>query len=200
MKKIFSVCVYSGFAITGLFLLGFALYATITLLWSKDMDDVKAANAIIVLTGSKGRIESGFDLLLANKAPRLLISGVTDGVTFDEIIDVQTITDESKKKLRQHCCIELDYVADTTETNATESAIWIKNNDITSIILVTSHLHMPRASLQFNRALPDYVDIQTYPIQNERRLSLFTSYNFWLYSAQEYIKYLGSWARIKNQK
>jgi uncharacterized SAM-binding protein YcdF (DUF218 family) len=200
MKKLFSVFIYSGFAITALLVAGFLLYASIILLWSKNAEDLNDADSIIVLTGSKGRIEAGFELLLMDKSPRLLISGVTNGVTFQEIVNARDMGRNDKQKIRNHCCIELDYIADTTETNAIESASWIQKKNIKSIILVTSYLHMPRAALQFNRALPNTVTVQSYPVRSERRLSLFTSTDFWLYSAHEYIKYLGSWVRLENQK
>lgn len=200
MKKILSICTRGALIVIALLLFGFLIYAAITLLWEKDANTIKPADSIVVLTGSKGRIEAGFDLLLNNKAPKLLISGVTQGVTFNNIVNARAMSAEKKSRIKRHCCIELDYIADTTETNATESAKWIERHNMKTIILVTSHLHMPRAQLQFNRALPDTVTIQTFPVRGERRLTLFTSLDFWLYSAHEYIKYLGSWVRIENQK
>lgn len=200
MKKLVSICLYSGAAITTLFIGGFIFFVAITLLWTPDSNTLKPADSIIVLTGSRYRIEAGFDLLLDTKAPRLLISGVTDGIPFEELVDAREMDRQTKAKIKAHCCIEIDYVADTTETNASESAKWIEDNNIKNIILVTSHSHMPRALLQFERALSPDVQIQTYPVRYEARSSLFTSREFWLYSANEYIKYLGSWLRLETRK
>lgn len=200
MKKFIAICAYSGLAITTLFIGGFLLFSTITLLWTPAPDTLEPADSLVVLTGSRHRIETGFTLLLKGKAPRMLISGVTEGVPFDELVDAREMDSEVKNKIKTHCCIELDYVADTTETNASESAKWIEANNINSIILVTSYSHMPRALLQFERALPASVTIQSYPVRYEPRSSLFTSREFWLYSANEYIKYLGSWLRLEAQK
>jgi uncharacterized SAM-binding protein YcdF (DUF218 family) len=86
----------------------------------------------------------------------------------------------------------LDYIADTTKTNAHESAKWLDQNDAQSVILVTSFSHMPRALLLFNRALPETIEIQTYPVRKQRRWDLFQSSGFWKYAAREYIKYVAT--------
>ena len=200
MKRLIAICFFSCLTVLALFIAGFLVYSAIMLLWTKENATVQQADAIIVLTGSKYRIEGGFELLLEEKAPRLLISGVTEGVTFDEIIDAREMETIDKDAIRNHCCIELDYVADTTETNASESANWIRDNNIQSIILVTSYAHMPRALLQFIQALPETVTIQTYPVRRERRWTLVMSYDFWIYAGREYLKYLASWISLEMDK
>lgn len=199
IKKLISVTIWCGLTILAFLLAGYMIYVATMLLWTKQADQIESADAIIVLTGSKHRIEDGFKLLLQNKAPTLLISGVTDGVSFQDIVDARDLSTSQKQKILNHCCIELDYVADTTQTNAKESAKWIQDNDIQSIILVTSFSHMPRAILLFNRAVPDSVTIQTYPVRKERRWELFRSFDFWHYAAREYIKYIATLPMIMEE-
>jgi uncharacterized SAM-binding protein YcdF (DUF218 family) len=182
-------------------LLGYFVYCAVILLWSTDRQDLRAHDAIIVLTGAKGRIETGFQFLLDDKAPDLLISGVINNATINDLIDTnsETLSDEQKRQLRRHCCIDLDHIADTTATNATESAKWINNNDVQSIILVTSVSHMPRAYIQFIFALDKGITITPYPYRPERRLSLVVSPEFWQYAGREYIKFGGTIIRLLQQ-
>ena len=181
----------------------FLLYACIMLLWRADADTIAEHDAIIVLTGDKGRIEYGFQLLLAGKADRLLISGVVNNLSKDIIIDQNSssISQSDINRLKNHCCIELDYVADSTVTNALETNKWITDNDIESIILVTSYYHMPRSYYLFHRALDDAIRVTAAPYREEERLlNMITSKSFWYRAKDEFIKFGGSLIRMEYQK
>lgn len=197
IKRILRKSFLAGLSFIALVTVGFFLYAAITLIWTGDKDDLKDHDAIIVLTGSQGRIEKGFELLLDKKAPQLLISGVLKPYALSEIVNARKMPQVEKTKIKRHCCIDLDYVATTTAENAIESAKWIQKKNVKSIILVTSAAHMPRARLQFDRALDGTVQITSFPVRVKRRLSLVMSVDFWLYAAREYSKYIGSWFRLE---
>ena len=143
---------------------GYVIYCAIILTWSPP-SDIKPHSSIVVLTGAKGRIETGFDLLLGNNAPKLHISGVRQNVTFNNLIEKNSdnLTKLEVRKIKKHCCITLDYVADTTETNAIETAKWVQDNNIKNFILVTSASHMPRAYLLFHCLMPRDVKFTAYP-------------------------------------
>lgn len=189
-----------GFAI--LFLTGFFIYVGIIIAWTPPSAlPINGHDAIIVLTGDKGRIEKSFELLLDKTAPVLLISGVLKNSTHDNIIDNNSsrLSNYSIQDLKNHCCIVLDEVAITTETNANESARWMKENHIKSIILVTSDYHMPRSYMQFHKAVDNDIMITPFPVRNQPRLNHLFSRRFWHYSAIEYIKFGGTIIRLEHQ-
>lgn len=198
-KSLAKILVVGGTAIAIAILMGFFIYAATILVWNKPAAHKVTADAIIVPTGARGRIEKGFELLLESAAPRLLISGVRENITFSDIVFSVDIPKAKKNDIHDHCCIDIDYIADTTETNAIESAKWIQKNNVQSIILVTSSSHMPRAYLQYRNALPNDVTITPFPVRTDARSNLVMSRDFWLYAGREYIKYLGSWLRLERK-
>ncbi len=200
IKFIFKALALAFIICSSVVFAGYLIYCSAILIWSPP-NTLDNHDAIIVLTGSKGRIETGFELLIDNHAPKMLISGVLNQVSRDELIqnNAENLTLDQLKIIQNHCCIALDYTADTTETNAIESAQWITDNDIKSIILVTSASHMPRAYLLFHRILDDTIKITTYPYQTQRRFDLVMSQEFWHYAAREYIKFGGNLIRLERQ-
>lgn len=112
-------------------------------------------DAVIVLTGSRGRIERSLEVLADKGAPRLLISGVDREVRPGELAAEFRIPDALMK-----CCITLGYEAYDTRSNALEAEDWVKRHKIHSIRLVTADWHMRRAAYELARELPDGVVIR----------------------------------------
>ena len=99
------------------------------------------------------------------------------------------------------CCIELDSISTDTYSNAFETLRWVKKNNISEFILITSNYHMPRAYLEFKYRMPN-LKIFTYPITPKKH-----NITMWLRSYQtfslifsEYCKYLVANIRIAFQK
>lgn len=203
MKKLFSsifkTLTFGGLAVALTVITGFFIYFAIIILWERSSESLPKSDAIIALTGGSERIESAFDLLLDNKAPRMLISGVLNKVSFREIVDARNVPAKDKPQILAHCCIDIDYIADTTATNATESAKWAQKKNVKTLILVTSASHMPRAYLQFSRVFAPDIAIYPFPVHDKKRSQLVMSQKFWLYALREYSKYLGSWVRLERQ-
>ena len=141
---IYQVISGSIFAVIILWSAGLVVYA-MSLPHSVENSDI-VTDAIVVPTGGSGRLIIGLELLDAGKAKRLFISGVHSEVTLSSIVhkkDAHLLT----------CCIDLGKSAADTHQNAQESAVWMNQNDYTSLRLVTGSYHMPRAMLEFNQAM-----------------------------------------------
>lgn len=109
----------------------------------------KSTDAIVVLTGGSGRLQQGLDLLAAEKAEKLFVSGVYRGVEVRELLEISRATPEELR-----CCITLGYEADNTRGNAIETRNWLQEQGYRSIRLVTASYHMPRSLFEFRRLMP----------------------------------------------
>lgn len=105
-------------------------------------------DGVVVLTGAKGRIERGLDVLGRKQAQRLLVSGVDPSVRMSELAQLK----EAPPGLFR-CCVDLGKEAIDTRTNADEAARWLERHGYKSVRLVTTDWHMPRARLELRRAV-----------------------------------------------
>lgn len=103
--------------------------------------ETEKTDALVVLTGGRGRIEYGVSQYRLGLAERLFISGVEKG--------------NALKGLLAGTEAELGFGARNTIGNAMEVGGWMRANNLHSLRLVTTHYHMPRALLEFRYALPD---------------------------------------------
>lgn len=132
-------------------------------------------DAVVVLTGGKGRLKRGLAMLEAGSARRMLVSGVDKGTTRRDLAAAAGI---SKKRLAK---TDLGYEAIDTRSNAEETARWVTKNDIRSIRLVTSAGHMRRARLELAQALPPGVSVLPDAVPVEPRApSIATEYSKYL--------------------
>jgi uncharacterized SAM-binding protein YcdF (DUF218 family) len=107
-------------------------------------------DAIVALTGGAQRIGDAIDLLDRGYASRLLITGVNERTSRDQIARLNP----GQRRLFE-CCVDLDYRARNTIGNAIETRRWIESHRFRSIIVVTSAYHMPRTLVELDHALPD---------------------------------------------
>ena len=133
------------------------------------------ADAIVVLTGSSGRLEVCLSLLKSGAAKRLLVSGVHPDVVKNELSQLTGAAPSLFK-----CCVDLDYAARNTFENATETANWVRTHNVDTLILVTADYHIQRSSVLFNRAMPN-INIMPYPVSGPVGFGTV---------AREYSKYL----------
>ena len=171
-------------------IIGFIVFAN-----SVDRERIEpahAADGIAVLTGGMARIDEAMKLLAKGKAKRVLITGVN-----------QATTKEQLKRLASQggqyfaCCVDIDKEALNTIDNATETAQWAALHRYGSIIVVTSNYHMPRALAELARAIPG-VTLVPYPVvDNNVHLE-----RWWTYPGttrlllSEYLKYLPALGRL----
>ncbi len=122
--------------------------------------DPPVSDGVVALTGaSDARIMAAMKLLESGKARRMLVSGVNPLATRKDMKGVVKATQKV-----YDCCVDLGYQATDTIGNARETAHWANAQGYTSLILVTSDFHMPRAMLELKAALPD-TQITAYPIR-----------------------------------
>lgn len=150
------------------------------------------ADAIIVLTGGKSRIEMAVELLAARRGERLLISGVHPS-TKREALQRITGTDP----VLFNCCVDLDRSALNTIGNAVESAKWIRAHQYKRIFIVTNNYHMPRSILELSRQVSD-VELIPYPVINTdlKNKNWIRQSDTLRVLLTEYIKYIGALAHI----
>lgn len=120
-------------------------------------------DAIIVLTGGNARVERGFSMLASGAAPVLLISGVGKDVTVRDMLMEHADATTRAAISERGASIVLDHVALTTQTNARESAQFVRERQFKSIRLITAHYHMPRSMAEMQAALPE-VEIVADPV------------------------------------
>lgn len=160
-------------------------------------DAAQPTDAIIVLTGGGDRLAEGFRLLDRGLAKKLLVSGVAQGVTLEQLIDrLGDRKDSVPTAAELGCCVTLGYAAESTVGNAEESADWLRGNGAASVRLVTANYHMLRSQLEFRRAMPD-VKVIANPVfpPEVRDRTWFLKPRTLLLLMNEYHKYLFALAR-----
>ena len=160
-------------------------------------DGEAKTDAIVVLTGGGDRLAEGFRLLDAGLSPRMLITGVAQGVTLQQVVDGMT-SDKSvvPSPANLACCVTLGYEAGNTVGNAVETAAWVRDNKVTSVRLVTANYHMKRSQLEFHRALPGITIIPHPVFPREVQDSWwFVSPRILMLLGSEYHKFIGAWGR-----
>ena len=155
-----------------LYALGFALFS-VTLAKPAEATQTEA---VVVLTGGKGRIERGMAVMKGGEAERMLISGADPSVTRADL--ARRLGPGTLKTLR--CCVDLGSEAVDTRSNAEEARRWMIKRGYTSLRLVTSDYHMRRAAYEFANDLPDTKIIEDAVQTRPSLLLLFKEYNFYL--------------------
>lgn len=116
--------------------------------------DATRADAVIVPTGGAGRIARGLEVLDQGLAAKLLVSGVDP-----EVRPAEFAAEFAVAEAHMQCCVTLGFAAVDTRTNATETAKWVAQNEVTSLRLVTSDWHMRRAAGELDRTLPPSITV-----------------------------------------
>ena len=148
-------------------------------------DTTTETDAIVVLTGGSGRIETGLDLLAQGLAARLFISGVGPSVSAGTLVDGSM---PNRDALLEKIAVGDE--AEDTPGNAIETATWASAYEVTSIRLVTAAYHMPRALRELRWAMPD-VTVIPHPVFPDQVKS-----EWWRYPgttgllSREYSKYV----------
>lgn len=153
----------------------------------------RQADGIVVLTGGSSRVSDAMELLAGGYGRRLLISGVHPTNDANEI---SRSVPESKSFI--NCCVDLDYSAVNTRSNAEQTRRWVHQRGFKSLIVVTSNYHMPRAVVELSHAMPD-IDLIPYAVVGEkwRDEPWWTSGPTFRLLLSEYAKYVAAEVRVR---
>ncbi len=199
LRLLKTICIVLISSILTYFLIGLVEYKEKILSTMKYIS--KKGSDIVILTGGTNRIKDGLKIInkfekTSTFNSKILVSGTGKGFTktsLEKNIDFDFNLIE--------CCVELDSISTNTYSNAFETLKWVKKNNISEFILITSNYHMPRAFLEFKYRMPN-LKIFTYPITPKKH-----NINNWLGSFQtfslvlsEYCKFLVANLRIAFQK
>jgi uncharacterized SAM-binding protein YcdF (DUF218 family) len=150
-------------------------------------------DAIVALTGGSQRIDDAIDLLAKGYANRLLITGVNERTSRDEIARLNP----GQRRLFE-CCVDLDYRARNTIGNAIETRRWMEDHRFRSFIVVTSNYHMPRTLVELDNVIPRARKVP-YAVVSDQ-----VDPDAWWRSPQtakllafEYAKFVASWLRTR---
>ena len=154
-----------------LYAIGFILF-TVTL-GKPAAKDAERTEAIVVITGGKGRIEHGVEVLKAGRAKRLLVAGADPAVTKQDLI--RRLGGDQRWV---NCCVDLGSESVDTRSNAEEALRWLTKHRYRSFRLITSDWHMRRARYDFRQVLGDKVKLVPDAVRTEPHFTtLFGEYN-----------------------
>lgn len=133
-------------------------------------------DAAIVLTGGKGRIDRGLEVLRKDWAPKLLVSGVDR-----EVLPAEFAAEYDVSGKLMACCVTLGFESYDTRSNAMEALRWLARNDYRSVRLITTDWHMRRAAYEMERVKPRHLVIIRDAVHSDPSLKiLFLEYHKWL--------------------
>ncbi len=136
---------------------GAGLFWFISNIPNQPENDTVNTDAIVVLTGGGLRMERGFELLAAGRAPKMFVSGVEDGVTITSLLRNKDYKSFAGKV--SPASVTLGHKARSTTGNASEIAEWVAQENVRSIRLVTGNYHMPRSINEIHQAAPKLIII-----------------------------------------
>lgn len=109
---------------------------------SVDLQTVDKIELVVVLTGGRGRLREGVELLRQGKGERLLISGMQPGTSLEDVFLANQLG-PLEPKLREQ--IVPGMASASTYENAREVREVIERYNPRSVLLITSNYHLPRA-------------------------------------------------------
>lgn len=185
MNTLTSILKAAAFLLVMALVVGFALFV-------REARSLEASNAaetadaLVVLTGGPNRVATAVTLLRDGRGERLLISGVNP---VSPVSDIAAAAGAPESLFE--CCVDIGSDALDTVGNARETAQWARAGNYSTLILVTSDYHMPRALIEMRSALPE-VEIVAHVVSAPAPWSGAGPARRWLI---EYFKFVAVYAR-----
>ncbi len=115
------------------------------------------ADAIVVLTGGRGRVEEGIRLFRESRAKYLFLVGVDPSVRKSDLYRSRPGDPPAD-----------NVILEKSSRNTLENSIYgrdvIVRSGVRSVLLITSRYHLKRASILFRNSLPSNITIIPYPV------------------------------------
>ncbi len=146
--QVLKVAAFAALALAFVAVAGFFLF--VQTIERYEHNPSTRTDAIVALTGGAQRIGDAIDLLGKGYGSRLLITGVNERTSLEEIARLNP----GRQRVIE-CCVDLDYRARNTLGNAIETRRWMNENGFRSLIVVTSNYHMPRTLIELDHVLPE---------------------------------------------
>jgi len=150
-----------------LWLMGFSVF--LFSIPAKPSKNYLETEAFIIFTGGTNRVSTGIEEFTKSKADKILISGVGINVSKADIV---SRLPEIHENLNNDEKIVLGRIANSTFSNATETAIFVQLNKVKSITVVTSNYHMPRSRILLANKIPD-TQVEYLPIVTKEKGQFF---------------------------
>ena len=122
----------------------------------------RSADAIFVLTGGEGRIQEGFRAWSGGAARELYILGVGRGVPITRFVP-----EGSRISAEALSHVHVEGWSENTLENAFSAKSAVGEGKYSTVILVTSDYHVPRAYLAFRKVLPQEVSLSAIRVRPE---------------------------------
>jgi len=120
------------------------------------------ADAIFVLTGGEGRIQEGYRAWSGGAARELYVLGAGRKVPVARIVP-----EASRISAEELSRVHVEWWSENTLENAFSAKSSVGERKYSSVILVTSDYHMPRAYLAFRKVLPAEVSVSAIRVRPE---------------------------------
>lgn len=150
IKALLTLCIIGLVVIT-------VLFVDFTYKTFSYRQNTQKADAIVVLTGGKGRVEEGIRLFRESRAKFLFLVGVDPAVRKSDLYRPKP-GDPSVDNV----------ILEKSSRNTLENSIFgrdvIVGNGVHSVLLITSRYHLKRASILFRNSLPKDITIIPYPV------------------------------------
>jgi uncharacterized SAM-binding protein YcdF (DUF218 family) len=152
IKAFLTICIIGLVVIT-------ALFIDFTYKTFSYRQNTKKTDAIVVLTGGKGRVEEGVRLFRESRAEFLFFVGVDPSVKKSDLYRPKP-GDPSADNV----------ILEKSSRNTLENSIYgrdvIVRSGVHSVLLITSRYHLKRASILFRNSLPKNITIVPYPVDS----------------------------------
>jgi uncharacterized SAM-binding protein YcdF (DUF218 family) len=166
--------------------IGFYDYANTSINYQANKFIPNETGMIVVLAGSSGRINTAYELMKERQVPILFVAGVYKSVSFDDLAREFKIDYNDRER------VKIDNVSRTTVENAKVALQFAEENNIKTIVLVTSVYHIRRAEMIFNKIFEDQgamiIPYAAYTTKLEAD-SWWSDYRTFMNLLDEYVKF-----------